>query len=131
MPTKEQMTVNERRKYLKLMKVRYVAGKRQERSQLLTEMQEVTGLHRKSLTRLMHTANLERKKRQKPRSRHSLGRLASSQLRKSLRNCSSASLKVRSTRVASLSVRSVSGYRIAFCPKSPTSGNRGAPPARR
>ena len=69
MPTKEQMTVNERRKYLKLMKVRYVAAKRQERSRLLTEMQEVTGLHRKSLTRLMHTANLERKKRQKPRSR--------------------------------------------------------------
>ena len=69
MPTKEQMTVNERRKYLKLMKVRYVAARRQERSQLLTEMQEVTGLHRKSLTRLMQTANLERKKRQKPRSR--------------------------------------------------------------
>ena len=69
MPTKEQMTVNERRKYLKLMKVRYVAAKRQERSRLLTEMQEVTGLHRKSLTRLMQRANLERKKRQKPRSR--------------------------------------------------------------
>ena len=31
MPTKEQMTVNERRKYLKLMKVRYVAAKRVER----------------------------------------------------------------------------------------------------
>src|SRR3954449_10656333 len=36
-------------------------------------------------------------RRQKPRSRHSLGRLASSQLRNSVRNCSSASLKVRST----------------------------------
>src|SRR6266567_4174777 len=57
MPTEEQMTVNERRKYLKLMKVRYVAAKRVERSQLLTEMQEVTSLHRKSLTRLMHTAS--------------------------------------------------------------------------
>ncbi len=69
MPTEEQMTVNERRKYLKLMKVRYVAAKRVERSQLLTEMQEVTSLHRKSLTRLMHTASLERTKRQKPRPR--------------------------------------------------------------
>jgi hypothetical protein len=69
MPTEEQMTVNERRKYLKLMKVRYVAAKRVERSRLLTEMQEVTSLHRKSLTRLMHTASLERTKRQKPRPR--------------------------------------------------------------
>src|SRR5712691_10525432 len=32
-------------------------------------MQEVTSLHRKSLTRLMHTASLERTKRQKPRPR--------------------------------------------------------------
>jgi hypothetical protein len=40
MPTEEQMTVNERRKYLKLMKVRYVAAKREERSRLLTEMHE-------------------------------------------------------------------------------------------
>jgi hypothetical protein len=69
MPTEEQMTVTERRKYLKVMKVRYIAAKRQERSRLLTEMQEVTGLHRKSLTRLMHAASLERKKRQKARSR--------------------------------------------------------------
>jgi hypothetical protein len=69
MPTEEQMTVNERRKYLKLMKVRYVAAKRVERSRLLTEMQEVTSLHRKSLTRLMHTASLQRTKRQKPRPR--------------------------------------------------------------
>src|SRR5216684_152760 len=51
------------------MKVRYVAAKRVERSRLLTEMQEVTSLHRKSLTRLMHTASLERTKRQKPRPR--------------------------------------------------------------
>src|SRR3954454_3548425 len=42
-------------------------------------------------------ASSESWRRQKPRSRHSLGRLASSQLRNSVRNCSSASLKVRST----------------------------------
>src|SRR3954447_4892179 len=36
-------------------------------------------------------------RRQNPRSRHSLGRLASIQVRNSVRNCSSASLKLRST----------------------------------
>ena len=47
MPTEEQMTVNERRKYLKLVKPRYQQAKRAERSRLLSEMEEVTGLHRK------------------------------------------------------------------------------------
>jgi hypothetical protein len=51
------------------MKVRYVAAKREERSRLLSEMHEVTGLHRKSLLRLMHAASLERKKRRTPRAR--------------------------------------------------------------
>src|SRR5258708_32481710 len=69
MPSEEQMTVSERRKYLKVMKARYVAAKRGERSQLLSEMQRVTGLHRKSLTRLMHAASLERKQRRTPRTR--------------------------------------------------------------
>src|SRR3954453_1511414 len=49
-------------------------------------------------------------RRQKPRSRHSAGRLASIQLRNSLRNCSSASLKVRSTS-AVLFVRPVAQVR--------------------
>src|SRR5438067_2349463 len=70
MPTEDQMNVSERRKYLKRMKVRYVAAKRAERGQLLTEMQQVTGLHRKSVTRLMQAQNLERKPRVKPRGRH-------------------------------------------------------------
>jgi hypothetical protein len=69
MPSEEQMTVSERRKYLKVMKARYVAAKRGERSQLLSEMQRVTGLHRKSLTRLMQAASLERKQRRTPRTR--------------------------------------------------------------
>ena len=47
----------------------YAAAKRAERGKLLTEMQQVTGLHRKSLTRLMHAASLERKKRVKQRAR--------------------------------------------------------------
>src|SRR6266852_9129514 len=70
MPTEDEMTVNERRKYLKRMKVRYIADKRAERGQLLTEMEQVTELHRKSLTRLMQAASLERKRRQTPRARH-------------------------------------------------------------
>jgi hypothetical protein len=69
MPTEDQMSVNERRKYVKLMKARYVAAKREERGRLLSEMEQVTGLHRKSLTRLMHAQSLERKKRATPRPR--------------------------------------------------------------
>jgi hypothetical protein len=69
MPTEDEMTQNERRKYLKRMKPRYLKAKRRERSQLLSEMEQVTGLHRKSLTRLLHAASLERKRRQKPRER--------------------------------------------------------------
>ena len=67
MPTEDEMNVRERRKYLKRMSLRSVAAKRAERGSLLTEMEQVTGLHRKSLTRLMHAANLERKKRVSPR----------------------------------------------------------------
>jgi hypothetical protein len=60
MPTEDEMSVNERRKYLKRMHLRYVVAKRRERSQLLTEMEQVTGLHAPSL---------ERKKRASPRAR--------------------------------------------------------------
>ncbi len=69
MPTEDAMNVSERRKYLKRMQVRYVVAKRAERGNLLTEMQQVTGLHRKSLTRLMHAKSLERKPRVKQRAR--------------------------------------------------------------
>jgi hypothetical protein len=69
MPTTDEMTINERRKYLKRMKPRYMAAKRSECSRLLTEMEQVTGMHRKSLTRLLHAVSLERKKRSKPRPR--------------------------------------------------------------
>jgi hypothetical protein len=72
MPTEGEMSVSERRTYLKRMKVRYVAATRGERSGLLSEMEQVTGLHRKSVTRLMHAASLERKKRTTPRA-HAYG----------------------------------------------------------
>jgi hypothetical protein len=60
MPSNERMSVSERRKYLKLVVPRYAKSRRKERGQLLTEMGEVTGLHRKSLIRLMGLSSLER-----------------------------------------------------------------------
>src|SRR2546421_5179488 len=67
MPTEDEMTVNERRKYLKRMKPLYVKAKKAERSRLLTEMEQVSGMHRKSLSRLLHSKSLDRKNRQRPR----------------------------------------------------------------
>jgi hypothetical protein len=50
----DPMNVNERRKYLHKMRFRYwQAQRKSERSRLLDEMKEVTGLHRKSLLRLI------------------------------------------------------------------------------
>jgi hypothetical protein len=68
-PTEEAMTVNERRKYLQKRKQTYQQATRAERSRLLTEMEQVTGLHRKSLLRLLHAGSLARKKRTTPRKR--------------------------------------------------------------
>lgn len=68
MPDDEKMSIDERRKYLKLVSSRYARAGRRERGELLTEMGEVTGLHRKSLTRLMNMPSLERAPK-KPRLR--------------------------------------------------------------
>ncbi len=68
MSSNEKMTIDERRKYLRKMQKRYQRAKRQQRSQLLDEMQEVTELHRKSLIRLM-PGSLERKPRRRQRGR--------------------------------------------------------------
>ena len=68
MSTEENMSIDERRKYLRKMKARYVQANRKERGHLLDEMEAVTGLHRKSLTRLMK-GSLRRKKRTKQRGR--------------------------------------------------------------
>jgi len=69
MPTQDEMTIDERRKYVKLMAERYQQAKRKERSQLLSEMEQVSKLHRKHLIRLLNGQSLERKKRRTPRSR--------------------------------------------------------------
>ncbi|KKL69430.1 hypothetical protein LCGC14_2115030 [marine sediment metagenome] len=68
MATQEKMTVNERYKYLRLVQERYWAAGRTERSSLLNELEEVTGLHRKSRIRLLR-GGLERKRRRRQRGR--------------------------------------------------------------
>ncbi|MDQ5854201.1 MAG: integrase [Chloroflexota bacterium] len=63
------MTITERRKYLARMLPRYLAADRPARGQLLDEMEAITGLHRKSLLRLLHAATLARQPRTHQRSR--------------------------------------------------------------
>jgi hypothetical protein len=67
MSPEERMTIDERRKYLHKMRIRYwQARNKVERSQLLNEMEAVTELHRKSLLRLIH-GELARKPRRQQR----------------------------------------------------------------
>lgn len=66
MTTEDQMTIDERFKYLRKMKARYVKANRQERGRLLDEMEAMTGLHRKSLIRRMNS-HLERQPRRRER----------------------------------------------------------------
>lgn len=68
MTTEEQMTIEERYKYLRMMKARYVKAERQERGRLLDEMEAVTGQHRKSLIRRVKSS-LERRPRSRERER--------------------------------------------------------------
>ncbi|MDE3230983.1 MAG: hypothetical protein KGO05_13975, partial [Chloroflexota bacterium] len=63
MASDDQMTIDERRKYLQRMRPRYERATRAGRSALLGEMEQVTGLHRKSLLRLLHAPSLERQPR--------------------------------------------------------------------
>ena len=63
------MTITERRKYLARMLPRYLAADRPQQSFLLTEMQTVTGLHRKSLLRLLNASSLARQPRSRQRAR--------------------------------------------------------------
>ena len=62
----ENMTIEERRKYLSRMKPRYDRANRKERGRLLDEMEAVTGMHRKSITRLLNSS-LERQPRVRQR----------------------------------------------------------------
>lgn len=68
MSIEAEMTINERRKYLRKVQKRYWPAGRREQGQLLDEMEVITGLHRKSLIRLMNS-DLERRPRRKQRGR--------------------------------------------------------------
>ena len=49
MSTDEKMTIDERVKYLRVMKKRYAKASRKEKGRLLDEMETVTGYNRKYL----------------------------------------------------------------------------------
>lgn len=67
MSPEERMTIDELRKYLHKMRIRYwQAASRKERSLLLDEMEAVTELHRKSLIRLIN-GEIARKPRRNQR----------------------------------------------------------------
>ena len=68
MSTEDEMTIDERLKYLQRMKKRYRQANRREQGRLLDEMEAVTDLHRKSLVRLMN-GSPKRKGRRTQRSR--------------------------------------------------------------
>lgn len=68
MSTEDKMTIDERLKYLRMMKKRYVKAARKEKGRLLDEMQAVTELHRKTLIDLIN-GELKRKPRKKQRGR--------------------------------------------------------------
>lgn len=64
----DEMTIDERRKYLRKMQKRYGKASRKEKGELLDEMGEVTGLHRKYLIQLMK-GDLRRNPRRRQRGR--------------------------------------------------------------
>ncbi len=66
MEGEERMTVDDRYKYLRRMQKRYRKAGRKLRGELLDEMEAVTGLHRKSLVRLMR-GEIWRQKRTRER----------------------------------------------------------------
>jgi hypothetical protein len=64
----EPMTINERRKYIYKMWGRYREAPKGEKAKLLDEIGEVTGMHRKSIIRILN-GRLSRKKRERERGR--------------------------------------------------------------
>jgi hypothetical protein len=57
----EGMSRRERRSYLRQMQPRYRQASKREKRDLLDEMERVTGMHRKSLTRLLNMTDLRPK----------------------------------------------------------------------
>jgi hypothetical protein len=69
MVTTEEMTIDERYKYLRILSQRYGIASRRERRKLLDEAVAVTGLGRKYVCALLHSAGPIRKRRKKQRGR--------------------------------------------------------------
>ena len=65
----EEMNVDERFKYLRMMRERYDKAGRAGKAGLLDEMQAMTGLHRKYLIARMNSSDLQRRRRNRERSR--------------------------------------------------------------
>jgi hypothetical protein len=61
------MTIDEKRKYLRIIRDRYWASDRPGKSEMLDEAEKVTGLHRRSVVRLLRGPTLARKPRTKGR----------------------------------------------------------------
>ncbi len=68
MSEEEPMNINERRKYIHKMWGRYREAGKGEKGKLLNEIEQVTGMHRKSIIRLLN-GRLSRKKRDRQRGR--------------------------------------------------------------
>jgi hypothetical protein len=68
MSINDEMTIDERRKYLRKMQKRYKKAGRAEKGKLLDEMEKITGLHRKYLIELIQ-GDLQRKPRRRQRGR--------------------------------------------------------------
>lgn len=68
MPAEEQLDINERYKVLRLYRAQYSQAKRARRSQILDELEQLTGLDRKTLIRHMHGPCV-RQRRRKQRGR--------------------------------------------------------------
>jgi len=66
MSEQEEMTIDERRKYLHKMWGRYRDATKDEKHQMLNDMEHVTGMHRKSIIRILN-GRLSRKKRTRER----------------------------------------------------------------
>jgi hypothetical protein len=66
MSEQDKMTIDERRKYLHKMWGRYRDASKKEKRQMLNDMEHITGLHRKSIIRILN-GRLSRKKRTRER----------------------------------------------------------------
>jgi len=67
MPEDEQMTIDERYKDLRMRQTRYRMLDRVGRSRLLNEVEDITGLNRKTLIRHLRRRKMERRKRGRQR----------------------------------------------------------------